>query len=175
MALLVGPRFGSVKQGIDITIDNTNIGAAFFSQNGALTGTVRNSIVRSGSGAATISRAGSGTNGVMFVGTNGMMFADYGSYKLFPQEEFADFDPPEKTIPDSIGHHSEWIRACMEGTPTTCNFTYSGALTETVQLGSVAFRTGEALEWDATNLRATNTDAAAKFVSKEYRAGWEVT
>ncbi|MEO2033438.1 MAG: Gfo/Idh/MocA family oxidoreductase [Planctomycetaceae bacterium] len=114
-------------------------------------------------------------NGVMFVGTNGMMFADYGSYKLFPQEEFADFDPPEKTIPDSIGHHSEWIRACMEGTPTTCNFTYSGALTETVQLGSVAFRTGEALEWDATNLRATNTDAAAKFVSKEYRAGWEVT
>jgi len=113
-------------------------------------------------------------SGVMFVGTEGNMFASYGNYRLFPQEKYADFKPPAESIPNSIGHHAEWIEACMNGTPTTCNFTYSGALTEAVQLGNVAYRTGESLVWDAKNLKATNSEAAAKYISKEYRAGWEV-
>ncbi|MCH2200517.1 MAG: Gfo/Idh/MocA family oxidoreductase [Fuerstiella sp.] len=114
-------------------------------------------------------------NGVMFVGADGMMFADYKSYRLFPQDKYVDFVPPAKSIPDSIGHHNEWIQACMNGTPTTCNFTYSGALTEAVQLGNVAYRTGVALEWDAKNLRANNTDLTAEFVSKDHTSGWEVS
>lgn len=113
-------------------------------------------------------------SGVMFIGSDGMMFADYGKYKLFPQDKFKGFEPPAQTIPNSVGHHQEWINACLEGTSTTCNFTYSGALTEAVQLGNAAYRSGEALEWDAKNLKATNTDAAAKYIAKEYRAGWEV-
>ncbi|MDP7206943.1 MAG: AMP-binding protein, partial [Pirellulaceae bacterium] len=95
-------------------------------------------------------------SGVMFIGTEGMMFADYGSYRLFPAEKFTGFKAPEPTIPKSIGHHAEWIKACKEGTPTTCNFDYSGALSEAVLLGNVAFRAGKPLEWDAENLKATN-------------------
>ena len=103
-------------------------------------------------------------------------FADYGSYRLFPTEKFAGFKPPKKSIPRSIGHHAEWIKACKEkGTPTTCNFDYSGALTEAVLLGNVAYRTGESLEWDAKNLKATNCPAADKYIRKEYRPGWEVS
>ncbi len=112
-------------------------------------------------------------NGVMFVGTDGMMFADYTKYRLFPVEKFADFEPPAKTIPDSIGHHREWLKACRDGSPTTCNFDYSGALTETVLLGNVAYRSGQKITWDAANLK-TNSPLAQKFISKEYRAGWEV-
>ncbi len=114
-------------------------------------------------------------SGVMFVGTEGHMFADYGSYKLFPREKFSDFQAPKESIPNSIGHHAEWIKACKDGSPTTCNFDYSGALTETVLLGNVAFRTGEKLDWDAANLKATNCDAADQYISKEYRSGWEVS
>ncbi|HEV7282414.1 MAG TPA: Gfo/Idh/MocA family oxidoreductase [Pirellulaceae bacterium] len=113
-------------------------------------------------------------SGVMFVGTQGKMFADYGSYRLFPQEKFAGFKPPAQTIPPSVGHHQEWIDACKNGTPTTCNFSYSGPLTETVLLGNVAYRTGKALDWNAASLEATNAPEAGKFVSKEYRSGWEV-
>ncbi len=114
-------------------------------------------------------------SGVMFVGTEGHMFADYGNYKLFPREKFSDFQAPKESIPNSIGHHAEWIKACKDGSPTTCNFDYSGALTETVLLGNVAFRTGEKLDWDAANLKATNCDAADQYISKEYRSGWEVS
>ncbi len=113
-------------------------------------------------------------SGVMFIGSEGKMFADYGSYRLFPQDKFQGYQLPEKTIPRSIGHHAEWIKACKEGTPTTCNFDYSGALTEAVLLGNVAYRTGEKLEWDAKSLKATNCAAADKYIRKEYRKGWEV-
>ena len=113
-------------------------------------------------------------SGVMFIGSEGNMFANYSSYRLFPAEKFAGFEPPEPTIPRSIGHHAEWIKACKEGTPTTCNFDYSGALTEAVLLGNVAYRVGEKLQWDAAGLRATNCPAADKYIRKEYRPGWEV-
>ncbi len=113
-------------------------------------------------------------SGVMFVGTAGQMFADYGRYKLYPQEKFQGFKPPKQSIPKSVGHHQEWINACKHGTPTTCNFDYSGALTETVLLGNVAFRTGQALEWDAKALEAPNCSQADRYIRKEYRPGWEV-
>ena len=113
-------------------------------------------------------------NGVMFVGTEGMMFADYSKYKLFPSDKFTGFTPPAQTIPASIGHHAEWIKACKDGSPTTCNFDYSGALTEAVLLGNVAYRIGKAIDWDAENLVATNAPEAAALINKQYRAGWEV-
>lgn len=112
--------------------------------------------------------------GVMFIGSDGMMFANYGSYKLFPQEKFKGFKPPKQTIAKSIGHHAEWIKACKDGSPTTCNFDYSGALTESVLLGNVAFRTGKPLQWNAKTLKAANCPEADKYISKEYRSGWEV-
>jgi len=114
-------------------------------------------------------------NGVMFIGKEGMMFADYSKYKLFPGDKFVGFKPPAKSIPDSIGHHAEWIKACKDGSPTTCNFDYSGALTESVLLGNVSYRIGKPIEWDAENLVAKNApDEAAKYINKQYRSGWEV-
>jgi hypothetical protein len=114
-------------------------------------------------------------NGVMFVGSEGMMYADYTTFRLFPSEKFVGFQPPAPTIPRSIGHHQEWIQACKTGSPTTCHFDYSGPLTETVLLGNVAYRVGQALEWDADSLTATNCPAAERYLRKEYRSGWEVS
>jgi predicted dehydrogenase len=108
-------------------------------------------------------------SGCLFVGDKGMLLADYGRRKLLPEDKFADFTPPAPTIPDSIGHHLEWINACKTGAPTTCHFDYSGALTEANHLGNVAYRTGKKLEWDPVKLQATNAPEAAKFIKREYR------
>ncbi len=113
-------------------------------------------------------------SGVMFVGSEGKMFADYTTYRLFPTDKYASYQPPAQTIPPSIGHHAEWIKACKDGSPTTCNFDYSGALTEAVLLGTVAYRTGKKLQWDAKTLKATNCPEADALINKVYRAGWEV-
>jgi predicted dehydrogenase len=111
-------------------------------------------------------------NGVLFVGEKGMLLADYGHYKLLPEEKFADFKPPSPSIPDSIGHHREWVEACKSGGPTTCNFAYGGALTETALLGNVAYRSGRSFHWDADNLRAVHEPKADRFLHKEYRKPW---
>lgn len=109
---------------------------------------------------------------VLFVGEEGMLLANYSKHLLLPESKFADFQRPEPTIPKSIGHHQEWIRACKTGEPTTCNFDYSGPLTETVLLGNVSYRSGSALEWDAAKLKASNCPEAQALIRREYREGW---
>jgi hypothetical protein len=111
---------------------------------------------------------------VLFIGQKGMLLADYGRHQLLPEAQFTGFRPPEKTIPDSIGHHAEWIRACKTGEPTTCNFDYSGTLAETVLLGTVAHRVGRKLQWDAENLKAVGCPEADRFIHKAYREGWRL-
>jgi predicted dehydrogenase len=115
-------------------------------------------------------------NGVMFVGEKGQLFADYDQHHLYPEKDFKDFKPPEKTIPDSIGHYKEFALACIKNDPkaTTCPFHYSGPLSEAVLLGNVAFRSGKALDWDAKLLKATNAPEADAFLHYEYRKGWEL-
>jgi predicted dehydrogenase len=110
--------------------------------------------------------------GALFIGKDGMLRVDYDSCKLFPEDKFKDFKAPPETIPNSIGHHKEFFEACKTGGPTTCNFDYSGALTEAVLLGAVAFRAGKKLDWDAANLKATNCPEADQFLRQEYRPGW---
>ncbi len=96
------------------------------------------------------------TSGVLFEGEKGNLLANYGSYRLLPEDRFKGFQPPRPTIPDSVGHHREWLNAIRNGGATTCNFEYSGALAETVLLGNVAYRAGGGkLQYDAKTGRVT--------------------
>lgn len=113
-------------------------------------------------------------NGVLFVGEKGMLLADYTRNKLFPEKTFANYRPPAPFIPESIGHYEEWIQACKTGSPTTCNFDYSGALSEAVLLGNVAYRTGHKIEWDAKALKAKNCKEAETYIHPKYRKGWAI-
>jgi predicted dehydrogenase len=108
----------------------------------------------------------------VFVGSKGLLLASYPKRMLWPEDKFADYQPPQPTIPASIGHHQEWIKACKTGSPTTCNFDYSGAVTETVLLGNIAYRVGRKLLWDPANLEFTNCPEANDYLQREYRKGW---
>jgi predicted dehydrogenase len=113
-------------------------------------------------------------DGHLFIGSKGMILSDYNKHVLLPEKEFAGFVPPPRTIPDSIGHHKEWTRACKTGAPTTCHFGYSGRLTETTHLGNVAYRSGRKIEWEPKKLRIPNAPDAERFLRREYRKGWKL-
>ena len=113
-------------------------------------------------------------SGVLFRGDRGMLLADYGKHMLLPREKFQDFQRPDPFIPDSLGHHREWIHACKNGTPTTCNFEYAGWLTEANHLGNVAYRVGKKLAWDPAQLKATNAPEADPLIRRPYRKGWKL-
>ena len=110
--------------------------------------------------------------GIMFVGDKGTLLANYSRWVLLPEADFKDFKAPEPWIAPSLGHHQEWLHACKTGAPTLCNFDYSGALVEHNLLGTVAFRAGKKLQWDAENLKATNCPEADRLIHPPYREGW---
>lgn len=109
-------------------------------------------------------------NGTLFVGEKGMLLADYDRRVLLPEERYRGFSPPPQTLAPSPGHHAEWLTACKTGAPTTCDFAYSGPLTEAVLLGNVAYRAGERLVFDGPTLRGSAR--AEALLGREARAGW---
>ena len=112
-------------------------------------------------------------NGVLFCGSKGYLMSGYTKHELLPTAQFASFEPPKPTLPDSVGHHKEWIEACRTRAPTSCGFDYAGPLTETVLLANVSHRLGgKQLTWDAKTATVTNSPKAAKLLTKEYRAGF---
>jgi predicted dehydrogenase len=111
----------------------------------------------------------------LFIGSEGMLLTGFGKYKLYPEEKFADVKV-EKSIPDSPGFHKEWINACKGGSPATCDFSYSGPLTEAVLLGNVAYRAAarDGFAWNAATLEAKGNGTAANLIKPEFRKGWEI-
>ncbi|MCP3920075.1 MAG: Gfo/Idh/MocA family oxidoreductase [bacterium] len=112
--------------------------------------------------------------GQLWIGTKGLCVSDYGKYVLLPEADFRGFEPPLATIEKSIGHHAEWVRGITDGAATTCNFEYSGALSETVLLGCAAFRLGGELEWDRKAGRPRKSGVEDLFLAAEYREGWSL-
>lgn len=113
-------------------------------------------------------------SGQLFVGSQGMIISNYGRHMLLPVTKFSGFKRPAPFIPRSIGHHNEWIQAIKTNGSTTCNFDYSGQLTEAVLLGVASYRSGKTIEWDTNKLHVTNAPEAQRFISTEYRKGWEL-
>lgn len=109
---------------------------------------------------------------VLFEGENGRLLVDYSTRKLFLEPGLEAPDVPQ-TIPDSPGHHKEWLNAIRGGAKTTSPFEYGGLLTEAGLLGNVSYRIGQKkLIWDAASARATNCPEADQYLKAEYRAGW---
>ena len=80
---------------------------------------------------------------------------------------------------NDYGQYMDWQRACKGekawNTPGS-NFTYAAPFTESILLGNIALRVGkmnEKLMYDGKNMRFTNSEEANKFLTKEYRTGWE--
>lgn len=129
-------------------------------------------------------------SGSLFIGENGnMVLPHVGPPGLYPEDKFKAFKYPDMEKIDS--HWHRWINGILKNERTTDGFHYSGWLAETVQLGNVATRMTRhpsgskgghmiegkevvPLEWDAANLKFPNMPEAEKYLSKTYRAGWEV-
>jgi predicted dehydrogenase len=124
-----------------------------------------------------------GAQGHLIVGERGKILSrrrDRGpGFFLIPRARADEYGDPPQKLPRSIGHYAEWTQACKGGAPGGSNFDWAGPLTEAVLLGNVALRpelreelTNKKLLWDSTNLRFTNSDAANRFLKREYRSGW---
>ena len=130
----------------------------------------------------TVTKKGSVGDGVLIIGENGFTFgnnwsgSDYiflkGDPKLWGILNHPACKDIPKKLPDSPGHMTEWIEACMGGKPVFSDFETGGHLTEIALAGVVALKTGKKLEWDGAAMKAKNTPEADKYIQAQYRKGW---
>ncbi len=113
---------------------------------------------------------------LVMIGEKGKFFFKRSStdWVTGPQSLEDEYVGTPETLPRVVDEDVEWIAACKGGPAALGSFDYSGLLTELVLLGNLAIRTGEKLEWDGENMKATNCPAADQYVRREYRKGWEL-
>ena len=109
-----------------------------------------------------------GDKGVIMYGSHGA-----GGVRIIPETAMKAYKRPEQKIPRVKEHHDDWLRAIREGRKAGSDFSYGGPLTEIAMLGVIALKMpGTKLEWNAPNMRFTNSDEANLHLNPPYRQGW---
>jgi predicted dehydrogenase len=140
-------------------------------------------------------------SGCLLIGDKGRIFSDddYGVrfYVRFSDEK--ELKPSQTTVDGAVVEHEairnipktiprlegnnydlnqkkEWLEAIRTGKPSHpfSNFDIAAYLTEIILLGCIALRVGKKLDWDGPKMVAKNAPEAAKYVKREYRAGWKL-
>ena len=70
----------------------------------------------------------------------------------------------------------EWVDAIRAGKPSIAlsNFDYSATLTESMLLGNVAVRSGQAIDYNPETGEIANNSEASRYLKPYFRRGWEI-
>ncbi len=114
--------------------------------------------------------------GCVVVGTRGKIHSTghNSTYTLLPEDKFADYQPPEPTLPRHGSHEREWLNACRGGPKAMSNFDYGAVLTEFILLGNVATQFDRPIEYDPIAMRCVDDDEATAALRRDHRQGWTI-
>lgn len=115
--------------------------------------------------------------GMMFVGDKGKILAGFRGEQpeIIPSRLMKAYegekDPPQR----ERGRRSNtWAAAIKNDEESPGSFIYAGTVTEAINLAAVALRAGKKVDYDSINMKITNDEAANKYLTREYRKGWEL-
>lgn len=115
--------------------------------------------------------------GMMFVGDKGKILAGFRGEnpQIIPSRLMSAYQG-EKDLPERErgGRSDTWLAAIKEDNESPGSFKYAGTVTEAINLAAVALRAGKKLEYDSENMSITNDIVANKYLTREYRKGWEL-
>ena len=121
-----------------------------------------------------------GNGGFIMVGEKGGISHDGmrpNSPRLYPKSRWEDYrknanERVAKTLKRVPGIHNDWVNGIRNSAMTVSDFSYSGPLTESIILGTLAIRTGKGLEWNAKDMKISGNKEAAALIDVEARKGW---
>jgi hypothetical protein len=117
--------------------------------------------------------------GMMFVGSKGKILAGFmlEDPQLIPERRMRKYPPAPARQQEQQGGASpalrQWIAAVRGGAQPPSSFLNAGPISEAVNLYSVALRTGKKLLYDSASRKITNVAEANKYLSRDYRKGWD--
>jgi predicted dehydrogenase len=96
---------------------------------------------------------------------------------LYPKAKWDDYRASgtkriPKTIPRPHGIHRDWVEAIKNGKKSCSDFAYSGPLTESILLGTLAIRTGKTVKWNTEKMQIDGNPEASKLINIQAREGW---
>jgi hypothetical protein len=119
-----------------------------------------------------------GREGILFVGDKGAVMAGFNGQnpQLFAKGKRGPLSQEQISRRGSgrSRRHSSWLQAVKGGDPSPGSFVNAAAITDAVNLGTVALRAGKKVVFDSENMRITNAADANKYLYREYRKGWEL-
>ena len=112
--------------------------------------------------------------GMMFVGDKGKILAGFHVDEplLIPESKMKDVALLKVSKEEKPSGFQLFLNALREGKQCPGNFREAMPITEAVNLYAVALRAGRMLKYDAAQMKITNVPEANKFLSREYRQGW---
>jgi len=118
--------------------------------------------------------------GMMFVGDKGKILAGFSVENpriisgIKQQNDSMSPNSAQASTPIKMNVAlQQFIDACKSGTQYPGNFREAEHITEAINLYAIALRTGKLLKYDASSVKITNVTDANRFLSREYRAGWD--
>jgi len=119
-----------------------------------------------------------GREGILFVGDTGAIMAGFrgDEPRLFAKGQKKPLQVDETPSRDAERgkRHRPWLRACQGGEPSPGSFLNAAAITDAVNLGTVALRAGRKVLFDSENMKITNAPEANKYLYRECRQGWSL-
>jgi len=115
--------------------------------------------------------------GMMFVGDKGKIIGGFRGEKpeIIPASKKEAYSGNKELPPRDPGRRSDtWAKAIKENTNSNGSFLNAGPVTEAINLGAVALRAKKEVKYDSASMKITNDDAANKYLTREYRKGWEI-
>ena len=124
-----------------------------------------------------------GNGGFIMVGEKGGISHDGmrpNSPRLYPKSRWESYrknanERVPKTLKRVPGIHNDWVNGIRNSEMTVSDFSYSGPLTESIILGTLAIRTGKGLEWSSKDMKISDNQEAADLVNVEARNGWRAS
>ena len=116
--------------------------------------------------------------GMMFVGDQGKILAGFNIQN--PQlisgrksETATKDDKPRDQVQQTSQALPLFVNACKTGKQYEGSFLEAEFITEAINLYAVSLRSGKLLQYDAATQKITNVPDANKYLSREYRQGWD--
>ena len=125
-------------------------------------------------------------SGSVIVGSRWRMYSpnDYGAKQVvWPKDDYTELKAPEPSLPRhqnprdiDTNQKREWVAAIRAGKPSIAlsNFDYSATLTESMLLGNVAVRSGQAIDYNPETGEIANNSEASRYLKSQFRRGWEI-
>jgi hypothetical protein len=117
--------------------------------------------------------------GVIYMGEKGILMHDtYGANpRLYPQTLAEAAAAVPKSTPRIMwSHELNWTKAIRGEAEASSPIEYAARLTETMLLGNVALRAGQGKKilYNGDTGQITNDADANQYLTREYRAGWDM-